>query len=88
MTYSAALSYNLATSPDSISSSLDLTLLSAARTIYETYCEVQADIMRQPSGVAIHGVTHRGKPVFGKSPILLPGECFIPLKQIDPESFS
>lgn len=87
MTNPAALSYNLASAPEAIASSLDLTLLSAARSIYETYCEVQTDIMRQPSGVAIHGATHRGKPVFGRSPILLPGECFIPMKQIDPELF-
>lgn len=88
MTNPAALSYNLtAVPPEAIASPLDLTLLSAARSIYEIYCEVQTDIMRQPSGVAINGVTHRGKPVFGKSPILLPGECFIPMQQIDPDLY-
>ena len=87
MTNSAALSYNLAANPEAIAAPLDTALLNAARSIYDVYCEVQTDILRQPSGVAIHGVTHRGKPVFGRSPILLPGECFIPMAQIDPDLY-
>ena len=87
MTNTAALSYNLAAIPEAITSPLDMALLNAARSIYEIYCEVQTDILRQPSGIAINGATYRGKPVFGNSPILLPGECFIPMAQIDPELY-
>ncbi|MEM6502395.1 MAG: hypothetical protein AAF685_11220 [Cyanobacteria bacterium P01_C01_bin.89] len=83
----AALSYNLAAPAEPIASSFDMALLNAARSIYELYCEVQTDIMRQPTGIAINGATYRGKPVFCKSPILLPGERFIPIAQIDPELY-
>jgi hypothetical protein len=64
---------------------LDPILLRAARRIYRTYCVLHAKLHTPPAGVAIHRDSHRGQLIFKTRPILLPGECFVPLKQIESE---
>lgn len=66
---------------------LDANLLRAAQQLYRDYCESQPDTVRRPVGIAIHRLTHRGKPIFTEKPILLPEECFIPLNQIESEMY-
>ncbi|MEL7035542.1 MAG: hypothetical protein AAFO04_07980 [Cyanobacteria bacterium J06592_8] len=60
-------------------------LLRAARQIYLAYLRVHAKRMRRPSGVVIHPTTYRGLLVFSARPILLPGERFVPIDNIDSE---
>ena len=62
---------------------IDPTLIRSAGKIYYTYCEAHPEIIGQASGVAISRVTHRGKVIFTKYPVLLPQECFIPLNQLE-----
>jgi hypothetical protein len=64
---------------------LDPGLLKAARNIYRTYCRLHTKLKKNPMGVAIDRKTHRGQLLFSHSPILLPGENFIPLEQLDSE---
>jgi hypothetical protein len=66
---------------------LDPTLLRAARRIYRTYCAINSKINKRPCGVAIHRDNHRGQLIFNQKPILLPGECFVPIKQIEAEAY-
>ena len=66
---------------------LDPALLRAGRRIYRTYCVLHAKLTRRPFGVAIHQTSHRGQLIFNESPILLPGECFIPVKQLEAEVY-
>lgn len=66
-------------------SGLEPDLLQAARRIYLAYLQVHARQMRRPSGVIIHPITYRGLLTFSARPILLPGERFIPLDNIDSE---
>jgi len=42
---------------------------------------------RRPFGVAINRDNHRGQLIFNNKPILLPGECFVPIKQIESEAY-
>ncbi|MBR8829108.1 MAG: hypothetical protein DSM107014_14620 [Gomphosphaeria aponina SAG 52.96 = DSM 107014] len=64
-------------------------MFKAARQIYQTYCYFHSKLTRDPIGVAIDPKTYRGQLLFTKIPILLPGECFVPLSQLDSEySFS
>ena len=65
--------------------SFDNELLKAARHIYKTYCSLHPNLVKKPLGVAINPKTHRGQLVFSNKPILLPEECFVPLKQIENE---
>ena len=62
---------------------IDPTVIRAASHIYYTYCEVHPEIVGKATGVAISRVTHRGKVIFTKYPVLLPQECFVPLNQIE-----
>ena len=62
---------------------LDPDVLVAARRIYRTYCVLHAKIKTRPVGVAIHKENHRGQLIFKTKPILLPGEHFVPLKQLE-----
>jgi hypothetical protein len=71
------------TPPRQQSPLIDPAIIRAAGQIYYTYCEVHPEIAGQPSGVAISRVTHRGKVIFTKHPVLLPQECFVPLHQIE-----
>lgn len=68
----------------SSTSPFDPALLKAARHIYRTYYEVHPEVVERPIGVAIGRTTRRGKLIFGRKPILLPHESFIPLAQIEP----
>ncbi|MEB3190632.1 MAG: hypothetical protein VKL42_09855 [Snowella sp.] len=64
---------------------LDPKLLRMARRIYRSYCFLHPRSSRQPLGIAIHKETHRGQLMFNNKPILLPGECFVPVKQLETE---
>nr|WP_139253630.1 hypothetical protein [Hydrococcus rivularis] len=66
---------------------LDPSLLRAAQRIYRNYCGLQNKVDRRPCGVAINRDTYRGQLIFRENPILLPRECFIPLKQLEAEVF-
>ncbi len=65
--------------------SLDSTLIKAAKGIYQTYCTLHGKLAKKPIGVAIDPKTHRGQLVFSGTPVLLPGEQFVPIKQIENE---
>jgi hypothetical protein len=65
--------------------SFDSELLKVARHIYKNYCVLNPKLTKKPLGVAINPKTHRGQLVFSSTPILLPEECFVPLKQIENE---
>ena len=62
---------------------LDPNLVQAARTIYRKYLSLYLQIPKQPIGVVLNADTYRGQLVFREQPILLPGERFIPLTQIE-----
>ncbi|MEB3311405.1 MAG: hypothetical protein VKJ02_14350 [Snowella sp.] len=62
---------------------LDPKLLRMARRIYRAYCVLHPKTNRRPLGIAIHRDTHRGQLMFNNKPILLPGECFVPVKQLE-----
>lgn len=64
---------------------LDPKLLRMARRIYRSYCVLHPRSPRRPLGIAIHKETHRGQLMFNNKPILLPGECFVPVKQLETE---
>ena len=66
---------------------IDPSLLRAARQIYRNYCVLHAKLTKRPFGVAIHQNSHRGQLIFRDSPILLPGECFISVKQLEAEVY-
>lgn len=66
---------------------LDPNLLKSARDIYNTYCHFRSKLTKTPMGVAINRKTHRGQLLFGKKPILLPWENFIPIDQIQSEIY-
>ncbi|WP_013323299.1 hypothetical protein [Gloeothece verrucosa] len=66
---------------------LDPTLLRAARRIYRTYCSLHSKLTQRPFGVAINRETHRGQLIFNAKPILLPGECFVSIKQLESEIY-
>lgn len=66
---------------------LDPNLIKAARRIYRTYCNLHSKMNRKPFGVAIDKDTHRGQLIFRDKPILLPGECFIHINQIEAEIY-
>ncbi len=66
---------------------LDPNLLRAARRIYRTYCAINTKMSKRPFGVAIDKETHRGQLLFTTKPILLPRECFVPVKQIESELY-
>ena len=70
-----------------VETELDPVLLQEARKIYQTYCLLHNNrLEKRPVGVAIDPKTYRGQLVFGNSPVLLPEECFISLKQIEKET--
>ena len=66
---------------------LDPALLQAARHIYRSFYEAHPDVTQRPMGVALNRYNHRGKLIFGRKPILLPQECFIPFEQIQSELY-
>lgn len=62
---------------------LDPNLVQAARTIYRKYLGLYLQIPKQPIGVVLNADTYRGQLVFRETPILLPGERFVPISQIE-----
>jgi hypothetical protein len=64
---------------------LDPALLRAAQRIYRRYYGMQNKLDKRPCGVAINRETHRGQLIFRENPILLPGEVFISLKELETE---
>lgn len=64
---------------------LDPKMLRMARRIYRSYRMLHPKSQRQPLGIAIHKETHRGQLMFNRQPVLLPGECFVPIKQLEAE---
>ena len=66
---------------------LDPTLVQAAKKIYRTYCNLHSQMTKRPFGVAIHKDTYRGQLVFREKPILLPGECFVNINQLETEIY-
>ena len=66
---------------------LDPNLLKAARRIYRTYCSLHVQLARKPFGVAIDRDSQRGQLIFKEKPILLPGESFIPVRQLETEMY-
>jgi hypothetical protein len=65
---------------------LDPKLLRMARRIYRSYCVLHPTTHKRPLGIAIHKETHRGQLMFNRQPILLPGECFVPMQELDVEA--
>lgn len=65
----------------------DPSLVKAARNIYRNYCNLNIPADNQPMGIVINRDSHRGQLTFNPKPILLPRECFIPLKQIETEAY-
>lgn len=65
----------------------DPSLIKAARNIYRNYYSLSVPLDTEAMGVVINRDSHRGQLVFKHKPILLPRECFIPLKQIESEAY-
>ncbi|MDJ0530950.1 MAG: hypothetical protein QNJ70_00420 [Xenococcaceae cyanobacterium MO_207.B15] len=65
----------------------DPTIIQAARRIYRTYRYINTKRTKQPLGVAIDKDSLRGHLIFRERPILLPGECFIRLNEIEAEVY-
>ncbi|MFN5515959.1 MAG: hypothetical protein ACK5CA_14765 [Cyanobacteriota bacterium] len=65
---------------------LDPKLLRVARRLYRNYFVHNPKAAKRPLGIAIHKQTHRGQLMFTQQPILLPGECFVPVKQLELEA--
>ena len=66
---------------------LDPTLVQAARRIYRTYSNLHSQMTKRPFGVAIDKDTYRGQLIFREQPILLPGECFVNINQLETEVY-
>ena len=76
---------NSVKSRDSSMVFLDPILIQAARNIYRNYSSLNVPADSPPTGVVINRDNHRGQIAFSSKPILLPRECFIPLRQIEAE---
>jgi hypothetical protein len=57
-------------------------MVKAAKNIYQAYVETHGS-RQTPLGVALNRHTFRGQLIFTSQPILLPHECFVPLRDID-----
>ena len=64
---------------------LDNQVVAAAQKIYLTYYRLHGQNSKTPIGVAVDEKTYRGQLLFTKAPILLPGECFIPITDLEAE---
>lgn len=63
--------------------SLDPSLLMAARKIYSSYCKTHtSENVRRPVGAVISQETHRGQLIFKGRPVLLFHERFVPFEEI------
>lgn len=65
----------------------DPSLIKAARNIYRSYCNLNVSTGTKPVGIVINRDNHRGQLAFNPKPILLPRECFIPLQQIEADTY-
>ena len=66
---------------------IDPALIRAARQIYRQFYEAHPEMTDRPVGVALNRYNYRGKLIFGKRPILLPDECFVPIAQVQSELY-
>ncbi|MEY2977534.1 MAG: hypothetical protein ACO3NK_01690 [Prochlorotrichaceae cyanobacterium] len=66
---------------------IDPAIVRAARQIYRQFYEAHPEMTQRPVGVALNRYNYRGKLIFGKRPILLPEECFVPLEQVQSELY-
>lgn len=66
---------------------IDPAIIRAARQIYRQFYEAHPDMTQRPVGVALNRYNYRGKLIFGKRPILLPEECFVPVEQVQSELY-
>ncbi|EAW39255.1 hypothetical protein [Lyngbya sp. PCC 8106] len=71
--------------PQSDQNWLDPDLLRAARQVYRAYLQVHVRQMRRPAGVIVNPLTDQSWLIFSSRPILLPGEQFIAVENIDSE---
>lgn len=65
----------------------DPTLIKAARNIYRNYYSLSVPADSPPMGIVINRDSYRGQLAFKRKPVLLPRECFIPLRQIEAENY-
>ncbi|MGD1919314.1 MAG: hypothetical protein ACFCAD_10740 [Pleurocapsa sp.] len=65
----------------------DPSLIKAARNIYRNYYSLSVPTDTEAIGVIINRDSHRGQLAFKRKPILLPRECFIPLRHIESEAY-
>jgi len=63
----------------------DEVVLKEAKGIYQAYCHLHNNsrTLRKPLGVVINLKNYRGQLIFTNTPILLPEELFLTLKQIE-----
>ena len=66
---------------------IDPAIVRAARQIYRQFYEAHPEMTQRPVGVALNRYNYRGKLIFGKRPILLPEECFVPIEQVQSELY-
>ncbi len=78
---------NLAKSEDPNMIFFDPTLINAARNIYRNYYSQGVPANSQPMGIVINRDSHRGQLAFKNKPVLLPRECFIPIRQIEADTY-
>jgi hypothetical protein len=57
-------------------------IVRAARNIYQAYADTHGT-KQVPIGVALDRYTLRGQLIFTSRPILLPHECFVPMRNIE-----
>lgn len=84
---SSARNQNSAVTQTSNMVFFDPSLIKAARNIYRSYCNLNMPADTKAIGIIINRDSHRGQLAFNSKPILLPRECFIPLKQIEAEGY-
>ena len=63
--------------------SFDPTAVQAAKTVYRKYLSLYSQIPKEPFGIVLNKKTFKGYLSFREQPILLPGEYFVPLNQIE-----
>ncbi len=64
--------------------SLHEELLKEAKSIYQDYCTLHSSTtIRKPLGVVINLKNYRSQLIFSNTPVLLPNELFITLKQLE-----
>lgn len=87
MTYSTELREQISAESSTLSNPWDSHILQAAQEIYDTYARLHGKISQDPIGVAVDPKTRRGQVLFTKLPILLPGERFISMEQLNQDEY-